>query len=339
MKKTNLTGLTADEIEKFVVSLGEKRFRAKQLYSWIYTRLATQFDEMTNLSKDFRARLNEVATIATLEKVKSIRSSESNTQKFLFKLNDGAQIESVFIPEPRRKTVCLSSQVGCALGCQFCATATLGFKRDLKRREIIAQLMAIMREVDEDITNVVFMGMGEPFLNYDEVIAACRLMNHPDGLAVGNRRIVISTCGIVPAIRRFADENQPFKLAISLNAPTDELRNRIMPINKKYPLSTLISAARYYSLKARFRVTFEYVLIAGVNDSVQDARMLRKLLSGFPCKINLIPLNPFSPDWKRPSEDQVNRFAAEFYDMHAVVSVRWSRGADIQAACGQLAAK
>lgn len=339
MTKINLTGMSLDELEDFVQSIQEKPFRSKQLFAWLYRKDATSFDEMSDLSKRLRLRLNEIACIGTLAEVKTIRSTLSATQKFLFQLSDGERVESVYIPEGNRQTICLSSQVGCALGCTFCTTGKMKFRRNLETWEIISQLQAIQRKLKVNITNVVIMGMGEPFLNYENVIRACHLMNHPDGPAIGHRRIVISTSGIVPAIRRYADEKQPFKLAISLNAPTDYQRDQIMPINKKYPLRELINAAKYYSKKSRLRITFEYVLIADFNDRDQDALQLRQLLKNIPYKINIIPYNESSEKWERPSEERINRFVNALSDMNAVVSVRWSKGADIQAACGQLVAE
>jgi len=330
--------MSLTELEEFALSIQERPFRAKQLFAWIYRKNVTSFGEMSDLSGALRLRLNDIAFIGSLTERKMVRSTLSATQKFLFQLYDKTHIESVHITEGKRQTICLSSQVGCALGCTFCATGGMGFRRNLEVWEMMAQLLTIQRKLKVNITNVVIMGMGEPFLNYDNVIRACYLMNHPDGLAIGHRRIVISTSGIVPAIRRYADEKQPFKLAISLNAPTDDQRNQIMPINKKYPLQELLNVARYYVKKSRLRITFEYVLISDFNDRLQDAHRLRQLLRDFPCKINLIPYNVSSEKWCRPSEDRINRFIDTLRDMNAVVSIRWSKGSDIDAACGQLAA-
>lgn len=339
LTKTNLKGLNLDELREYVTSLGEKSFRATQLFAWIYRRNAVAFDEMTDISRTFRARLAESATLGALSLVQSTASPNADAQKFLFQLADGYHVESVLISDDSRQTVCLSSQVGCALGCKFCATATLGFTRNLAAWEILDQLLAIQRLTQVEITNVVIMGMGEPLLNYENVIKACQLLNHPDGPAVGHRKIVISTSGIVPGIIRFADEQQPFKLAISLNAPTNSQRNEIMPINKKYPLEQLMDAARYYARKSRLRITFEYVLLNEFNDRPEDALALKKLLSGIPCKINLIPYNEIGRDPRRPAAERINQFYSHFLDYPAVVSIRWSKGTDIAAACGQLAAR
>ncbi len=337
--KTNLKGLTLPELEAFVRDQGEKRFRASQLFAWIYRRNVIQFEDMTDISKSFRSRLAEVATIGALKVVQTVQSADSGTQKFLFELPDGQKIESVFMREEKRLTVCLSSQVGCALGCRFCATGSMGFYRNLESWEILEQFLAIQRRLQVKPSNVVIMGMGEPLLNYEAVIRACQLLNHPDGPAIGHRKIVISTSGIVPQIRRFATEHQPFKLAISLNAATDAQRIQIMPIAKKYPLAELMAAAREYARLSRLRVTLEYVLIAGFNDQPQDATNLKNLVHGLPCKINLIPYNNIQDPAQVPDNAAINQFFSHFKDFPAIVSVRWSKGTDIQAACGQLAVK
>lgn len=336
---TNLKGFDLAELREYVTSLGEKSFRASQIFAWIYRRNVTSFDEMTDISRQFRARLQENAVIGQLPVVNSVSTPAADAQKFLFQLPDGNHVESVLISEGKRQTVCLSSQIGCALGCKFCATATLGFKRNLEIWEILEQFLAIQRLTQAEITNVVIMGMGEPLLNYDKVIKACHLLNHADGPAIGHRKIVISTSGIVPGIIRFTDEKQPFKLAISLNAPTNAQREAIMPINRKYPLEELIDAARYYAKKSRLRITFEYVLLKELNDRPEDAKNLKRLLAGIPCKINLIPYNEVGQDSKRPTTGRIEQFCSHFKDYPAVVSVRWSKGTDIDAACGQLAAR
>jgi len=339
MKKMNLKGLTSDEIEHLVISQGEKRFRANQLFAWIYRRNALTFEEMTDISKGFRSKLNEVAEIGQLKLVRTVQSNLTKTQKFLFELPDGHRIETVLMEEELRLTACLSTQVGCALGCSFCATARLGFHRNLEAWEIVDQLLAVKRLSGKNPTNVVIMGMGEPFLNYENVIKACHLLNHPDGAAISHRKIVISTSGIVPRIVQYADEKQPFKLAISLNAPTGIQRSKIMPINKKYPLEKLMDAVKYYAQRSRLRVTFEYILLKGFNDRPEDAIQLKKLVQGLRCKINLIPLNPVHQRDPQPDEVRINQFYAYFREFPAVVSVRWSKGTDIEAACGQLAAR
>ena len=337
MKKTNLTGLDLTELELFAQEIGEKPFRGRQLFSWIYAKQARGFELMTDLAKPLRAKLSEVAEIGKVNLTDSTLSKTTQTCKFLFRLFDGAEIESVYIPEGKRRTLCISSQVGCALNCTFCATGSMGLRRNLDVGEIVDQVLFVEHELDIELTNIVLMGMGEPFLNYDNVIKACRLISHDQGIAVGHRRVVVSTAGWVPGIVRFADEGQKFRLAVSLNAPNEELRRELMPVAKKYPLGELINAIKYYTKKSRLRPTIEYVLMAGVNDSQQHARQLRNLLREIPCKINLIPYNPVDEKFKRPTNDHITQFAEWLYPLRAPVIIRWSKGDDIRGACGQLA--
>ncbi len=336
MAKVNLKGMTAEEIAGVLTSLGVESYRARQIFQWVYNKNAISFDRMTNLSKALREKLAEKAQILTLKPLSVQRSSQSGTVKFLFGLPDGHAVESVYIPDGRRRTVCVSSQVGCALQCRFCQTGKMGLLRNLAAGEIVDQVLAIERELGVSVTNVVMMGMGEPFHNYENALRAAELFSHPEGMAIGQRRITISTAGLVPQIERFTREKRRFKLAISLNATTNAQRNDLMPINKKYPLEVLLQAVRNYSRHSRNRVTFEYVLIGGVNDSVQDARRLRDLLKGIHCKINLIPYNPTGPGFQPPAEEKLEAFIRELLDFPAPVTVRRSRGTDIDAACGQL---
>jgi len=339
MEKINLKGMTLSELENFVKDVGIEPYRARQIFQWIYNKNVTSFEEMTNLSKWLRKKIAEKAEIPILKILRLNRSTKSGTIKFLFQLPDGKAVESVYMPDGSRRTVCVSSQVGCALQCRFCQTGKMGFKRNLKVWEIVDQVLAIERELKVNVTNIVLMGMGEPFHNYENVIRAAELFSHPEGLAIGQRKITISTSGLVPAIRRFTRENRRFKLAISLNATTDSVRSYLMPINKKYPLSELLDAVREYSSVSRNRVTFEYVLISGKNDSVEDARRLQRLLDGIRCKINLIPYNPTLLEFSAPDEETINRFIQELLDFPAPVTVRRSNGDDIDAACGQLYVK
>ena len=334
-----LKGLTAEELRDWVLQQGLERFRADQIYSWLYAKRATSFEEMTNLSKDLRRRLAEVAEVGTLKVLQKTRSERSGTTKYLLGLPDDRSVEAVFIPEDDRRTVCLSSQVGCPLACRFCATGQMGFVRNLEAWEIVEQLLTIERDTGERVTNVVFMGMGEPLLNYDAVVRAAQLISDEKGIAVSHRRIVISTAGLVREIRRLADEGHRFRLAISLNATDDDTRSDLMPINRRYKIRELVEAAKYYYRKTGRRVTFEYVLLAGVNDRRRDAERLRHLLGDFPCKINLIPYNETVPEFRRPSPERVDRFREWLYPLRAPVIVRWSRGDDIRAACGQLWSK
>ena len=336
MKKTNVTGMTLEEMGSLMDSIGQPKYRAAQLFNWIYKRTVSTFNEMTNFSKSLRQQLDNMAEIGLMSVEKQINSTDGQTTKFLFKLNDGLCVESVFMIEGKRRTVCLSSQVGCALGCSFCATGKMGFQRNLSAGEIIDQLLTIQRTLNVEVTNIVIMGMGEPFLNYDEVIKACDIISHDKGIAIGKRKITISTCGIVPAIKRFADEGQRYKLAISLNAADDEIRSQFIPTNKKYPLNELINAAKYYAARSRHRITFEYVIIDGLNDGIDDALKLSKLIQDLKCKINIIPYNSIDKKQRPPSEETIHAFIRPFLNMNVVISVRRSKGVDIGAACGQL---
>jgi 23S rRNA (adenine2503-C2)-methyltransferase len=335
--RAHLKSMDRPALEKWVRSLGEKPYRARQLWKWLVPRGAASFDEMTDLSRAFRARLEETAEIRSLRLLSADRSDGSGARKFLWECPDGGRIESVFIPEENRRTVCVSSQAGCALGCAFCATGRMGFVRDLEAWEILDQVIGIRRETGTPVTNIVVMGMGEPFLNYDAVMAALEVLNEPEGLAIGHRKITVSTAGVVPGIRRFTAENRPYKLAVSLNAVTDEVRSRLMPVNRKHPIAVLMEAVREYSRRPGRRVTFEYVLIRGLNDSREDAVRLLALLRGLPCKVNLIPYNPGVGGFERPDEARVEAFLEWIKPLQAPVIVRWSRGVDIEAACGQLA--
>jgi 23S rRNA (adenine2503-C2)-methyltransferase len=335
-QKTILKGLTLDELRQWVVQQGWERFRADQIFSWLYTKRATSFQEMTDIGKAIRQRLGEIADVGLLPVLKTVTSAETGTVKFLLGLRDGNTVECVYIPEKNRRTVCLSSQVGCPLGCTFCATGQMGFRRNLAAWEILEQLLVVERTIGQKLTNVVFMGMGEPLLNYQEVMRAADLISDERGISISHRKIVISTVGIVGSIRRMAEEERPYRLAISLNAADDDTRTQIMPINRRYKIHELLEAAKYYYEKTRRRVTFEYVLIRGVNDRKRDAERLVQLLRGFPCKINLIPYNETVPEYQRPSLEHVERFSRWLRPLPAPIIVRWSRGRDIRAACGQL---
>ncbi|UCE06050.1 MAG: 23S rRNA (adenine(2503)-C(2))-methyltransferase RlmN [bacterium] len=328
--------MTLEQMESLMESIGQPKYRAAQLFNWVYKRGILSFHEMTNFAKSLRQQLAGLAEIEHVSVEKQVTSTDEQTTKFLFKLADDLHVESVFMIDGKRRTVCLSSQVGCALGCSFCATGKMGFQRNLSAGEIVDQLLAIQSASNVEVTNIVIMGMGEPFLNYDEVIKACDIISHDKGIAIGKRKITISTSGIVPAIMRFADEVQRYKLAISLNAANDEIRTKLMPINKKYPLNELINAARYYAAKSRNRITFEYVMIDGLNDGIDDALRLSRLLKGLKCKINIIPYNSIDEQHAPPSEEAINEFIRPFLNQNIVISVRRSKGMDINAACGQL---
>ncbi|MBC8276690.1 MAG: 23S rRNA (adenine(2503)-C(2))-methyltransferase RlmN [FCB group bacterium] len=343
--RQNISGFDRKQLSDFLESIGEKPFRGKQIYTWMYRKLENDFDRMTDLGKSLRAKLLQTAVISLpeIETVETTRNGSSS--KYRFRLEDGLAIESVLMKESARVTLCVSTQVGCALGCKFCATGSMGFQRNLTVAEIIGQFISASRHSGENITNVVFMGMGEPLLNYDNVAKSVGLLTDSDGLAVSSRRITLSTVGIVPGIDRMAADRLPVKLAISLNAPDDKLRSELMPITKKYPLSELFAVAHRYEKTTRHRVTYEYVLIKGVNDTKKHADALKKTLSGFTAKLNLIEYNPvqftgsanntlaplFPPD---PGTSQKFQTALERPGL--AVMIRKSLGGEISAACGQL---
>ena len=333
-KKMNLKGMWIHDYEQLLGDLGEKRYKARQLAAWIYARGATDFSEMTELSRDLREKLSQIATIDCIRQVKKQVSQVDLSEKFLFELSDGEKIETVLMWEADRVTVCLSTQVGCPLGCTFCATGQMGCKRNLTAGEIVDQIIALR---DNRINHVVLMGMGEPLLNYDEMLKAIRIMNNEMGLSFAAKRITVSTAGIPDMIEKLAEENLKLKLAISLNAPTDAKRTKLMPVNKKHPVKELLAAVKAFGKKTKRGVTFEYVLIRDVNDSEKDALALSKLVQGIRCKINLIPYNHV-PDlpYSRPSEEKILAFRDYLYPRAPAVTLRRSKGEDILAACGQL---
>jgi 23S rRNA (adenine2503-C2)-methyltransferase len=333
-KKTNLKGLWTQDLEKLLADLEERRYKANQLALWIYDKGITQFDQMTDLSKTLREKLNSTAYVDAIKLVKAQTSEIDFSEKLLFELKDGERIETVLMLEKDRITVCVSTQVGCPLGCTFCATGKMGFKRNLTPGEIVDQIIALK---DRRPTHVVLMGMGEPFLNYGNTIKALKIINSELGLSFAAKRITVSTAGIPDEIKKLASLTSKIKLAISLNAPTDEKRNELMPVNKKYPLKTLFEAVKYYTEKTRRRITFEYVLIKDLNDSQMDALELSKLVRGIPCKINLIPYNSV-PDlpFEKPSEEKIVAFRDYLFPRCPTVTLRRSKGEDIQGACGQL---
>ncbi len=334
----DLASLDLAEIGLTLDGRGIRRFHAQQLYRWIYRRGVTDFEAMTDLPKPVRVLLRNEFEVST-PGITSDECSADGTRKFVLTLSDGRQIEAVFIPDTPAMTFCISTQVGCAMACAFCLTGRMGLARHLTAGEIAGQVRALidatgMREV---AFNIVLMGMGEPLHNYDATMKALRLLYDSHGLAVSPRRVTLSTVGIVPALDRLGREPVIPNLAISLHATSDEQRAAIVPTSRKYPLSSIIEACRRFPLKNRRRITFEYVLLGGVNDSLSDARRLVALLGDIRAKVNLIPLNeaPGIP-FARPSDSQVDRFAQVLADHHLTVSVRKSRGRDIRAACGQL---
>ena len=335
--KINLVGLTLDELAELVATLGGKRFRARQIAQWIYRHGARSFEAMTTLALDFRRDLAEVAEIS-LPAVARVQESVDGTRKYLLALADGEHIEAVRIPmDKERATLCVSSQVGCAMGCAFCLTGTMGLKRNLTAAEIVGQVCAVMEEAP--VNNLVFMGMGEPLANFDNLVKALKILRMDEGFNFSSRKLTVSTSGLVPEILRLGSCSDT-SLAVSLNAANDALRDQLMPVNRRYPLEQLMAACKAFPLKDRQRITFEYILLRGVNDSPQDARQLVRLLHGVKAKINLIPFSeyPGSP-FRRPEETRIEAFQTALLDRGLVAVRRASKGADILAACGQLRAQ
>jgi 23S rRNA (adenine2503-C2)-methyltransferase len=339
MKGKQLLGMDREELAAVAAEMGEKPFRGRQLYVQIYRRKVGSFAEMTDLAQSFRSRLEERYTLS-LPEVQRRSDSQDGTVKLLLRLEDGQMVETVHIPEENRDTLCISSQVGCDVGCTFCLTAQMGFRRNLTPGEIVGQVLRVIREglVGENGFNIVFMGMGEPLYNYRNVMKAFRLLTDPEGMNLSHRKITISTSGVVPVLRRMAAEPVVPNLAVSLNSSTSSLRDRIMPINRKWSLAELLETLRAFPLEPRRRITIEYVLLRDENDSPADARRLAELLQGLAVKINLIPYNP-NPGLphRRPEPERVGRFQAVLSEHNLASFVRRTRGADVSAACGQLA--
>lgn len=345
--KRNLKDLTEAEMEDFFVELGEPKYRAKQVMKWIYARGINDFQSMTDLSKKLREKLNRHAVIPSLDLVRTSESKSRDTKKYLFELPKGGEVESVqmrYLEEagPGRVAVCISSQVGCAMGCNFCASGVMGLKRHLSTWEIVEQVTRIQNDLrphGERVSNVVFMGLGEPLHNYDEVLRALRILNHPDGLAIGIRHLTISTSGLVPQIEQLAQEGLPVRLAISLHAVRDELRSQMMPVNRRWDLEALMAAcAGYYQVTKR-RVTFEYILLDGINDSRDEAHLLANLLNRHQIHslVNLIPWNPVDDvPYQRSKPENIRAFQSIVTKAGIKCTVRQEKGADIDAACGQL---
>jgi 23S rRNA (adenine2503-C2)-methyltransferase len=365
--KTYLLDLNLEQLENWVKALGEKRFRARQIWRWLYVHLADDFAAMTSLSKDLRERLDREATCTALTMVEETASSDGLTHKALFELPDGERIETVLMfydfesnsaatptaGRYERATVCVSTQVGCAIGCPFCATGQGGFRRNLSAGEIVEQVLYYARWLERNrpieerpgeeqrhrVTNVVFMGMGEPFANFAATWKTVEFLHHPDGLNMGARRMTISTAGLAPGILRMAEEELQVNLAVSLHAATDELRDELVPVNRSYPLHELMRAVRAYIKRTNRRVTFEYVLIKGVNDALVQAHRLAERLEGMLCHVNLIPFNPIpGSGWQPADPATVAAFQRILAQSNIPVNVREERGLEIAAACGQLRA-
>jgi len=336
--QVDLAELDRPALEAALAERGHESFRARQLFAWMYRRGVTEVEAMTDLSRELRATLTASFKLTTPEIIGRERSSDG-TEKFLLGLADGRQIESVFIPDTPSMTFCISTQVGCAMACAFCLTGKMGLVRNLSAGEIVGQVRVLAHHVDlhDRAFNIVLMGMGEPLHNYDATMKALRILADEHGFALPPRRVTLSTVGLLPALERLAREPIMPNLAISLHAPTDAQRGELVPLNKKYGVADVIKACKRFPIRKRSRITFEYVLLAGVNDSPQDARVLAKLVASVKCKVNLIPLNaaPGIP-FERPSDAAVDRFAKVLAERGVTVSVRKSRGRDIRAACGQL---
>jgi 23S rRNA (adenine2503-C2)-methyltransferase len=354
MKPVNLKGLTIEELQDFAISLGEPRYRGRQLFYWIYNRGALAFDEMTDLPKGLRQRLQGAASLDHLAPIAREASPLDGTVKYLFELKDGSKIESVLIPpsatlngDEKRLTLCISTQVGCPLDCKFCATGTMGFTRNLTAGEIVDQVLQARRESSRKITNLVYMGMGEPLMNYDAVMKAVDILSNEYSVAISARRTTISTAGWVDGIRRMADEKRKAKLAVSLHTLDNDLRTKLMPLNRRYSLEELLDAVRYYYQKTRQRVTYEYILLDRLNDSDEDVRRLISLSKNVPCKINVIPFHSieftepegFAATFRPTLPERMEYFVKKLRDANITVMVRSSSGKDIEAACGQLAIK
>jgi len=339
-QKVDLISLEKHELRKLVQQLGAEPYRATQVFGWLHARLATSFSDMTNIPIRLRKALEVSSRIGSISRTATQTSPADDAVKFLFSTGDGTEFESVMMGSGRKFTFCLSSQIGCMLGCVFCATGKMGFVRDLSPGEMVAQFLALRRELAPEVerVNIVMMGMGEPLLNYSNTTKALRILCDQQGSNVGKRRITISTAGIVPAIRKLAEEKAPWGLAISLNAAHDELRNKLMPINRTYPIREVLKAARGFAARTRRRLTLEYVLMSGVNDSRREALRLAALASELPCKVNVIPYNPVpGAEFRSPSEEEIESFLELLYPRCPAVTVRRSKGSEILAACGQLA--
>ena len=336
--RPDLSGLEQHDLEQALAGLGRPRFHARQIFQWIHKRGITDFELMSDLGRDFRRELDDRFDIVTPVVLGRERSSDG-TMKFLLRLADGRKIESVYIPDTPSQTFCISTQVGCAMRCAFCLTGRMGIDRNLTAGEIAGQVRVLARELDmlDSRFNIVLMGMGEPLHNYDATMKALRILADEHGLAVSPRRVTLSTVGVLPALEKLATEPVMPNLAISLHSTTEDQRDMLVPINRKYGLKELLDACRRFPVKRRERITFEYVMLDGVNDTPEDARRLVRLLHGIRGKVNLLPLNEAAGiPFERPSDERVNRFAKILADHGVTVSVRKSRGRDIRAACGQL---
>ena len=332
----DLKDLTFEELEEFLVGMGERKFRAKQIFAWLH-RGVTSFDEMTDLSVALRKKLAEVSFVSTAEIERLLVSKIDGTRKYLFRLGDGNMVESVAMYYKHGISVCISCQVGCRMGCKFCASTIGGLVRSLTAGEILNQVLFVQKDIGERISNIVMMGIGEPMDNFDNVIKFLKNVNDEHGINIGYRHISLSTCGVVPNIERLMEYALPITLSISLHAPTDEIRSAIMPVNRAYPVDELLAVCRKYTERTGRRISFEYSVINGVNDSEECAKILASKLKGMLCHVNLIPVNNVEEnDFKKPSADKIRRFMSVIDKYNIPVTVRRELGSDISASCGQL---
>ena len=339
-KRVDIKSMTLEELQNRFVELGEKAFRARQVYQWMHEKLASGYDEMSNLSKDLRQKLQREEEIVKLNIVQVQESAIDGTRKYLFELPDGNVVESVWMKYHHGNSVCISSQVGCRMGCRFCASTLDGLERNLIPSEMLEQIYSIIRHTGERVSNIVVMGTGEPMDNYDHLVRFVRMISDEKGLNISQRNITVSTCGIVPNMKRLAEEKLQITLALSLHATTDEKRRQLMPIANKYSLKEVIDACKYYFEQTGRRITFEYSLVAGVNDTKEDANELVDLIKGMNCHVNLIPVNPIKErDYKQSNKEQIQQFKARIEKSGISATVRREMGRDIDGACGQLRRK
>lgn len=337
MEKIDIKCLSYEELEKELLQMGEKTFRVKQVYDWIHCKLASSFDEMTNLSKDLRDKLKEQFSLVVLEPMEILTSKIDGTQKYLFKLNDNNIIESVLMKYKYGNSVCISTQVGCRMGCKFCASTLNGLVRNLTTSEMLEEIYRIQNITNERVSNIVLMGSGEPFDNYDNVMRFIDIISNEKGLNISQRNITISTCGLVPQIVAFADRNYACTLAISLHASEDDTRKQLMPIAKKYSINQVMEACKYFFEHTKRRLTFEYSLVAGVNDTEEEAKRLADILRNINCHVNLIPVNPIKErDYEQSQKADIYVFKNILEKSKISVTIRREMGRDIQGACGQL---
>jgi len=335
--KTDILSMNLEELNNYMESIGEKKFRAKQVYQWLHQKQAFSYDEMTNLNKELRDKLDRETEINLLKPIKILKSKEDGTQKYLYLLNDGLVIEAVLMRYKHGNSVCISTQVGCRMGCKFCASTLDGLERNLTPSEMLSEIYHIIKETGERVSNIVLMGSGEPLDNFDNVIKFIDLVTNESGINISARNITLSTCGIVPGIIKLADLKLQITLAISLHAYDDEKRKELMPIANKYKISEILEACKYYFEKTGRRISFEYSLVAGVNDFTEGAVSLAKLLKGYNCHVNLIPVNPIKErDFKQTGKIQIEKFKNQLEKYGINVTIRREMGADIQGACGQL---